>query len=177
VNAAGATTVYTAMTDSSSVTKARVSRHGAATATATARLRPRVTRVASNATMIVGAALVGWSAAIHLDLWHAGYRSIATIGPLFLLQAVSGFALALVIAVLRRLVPAVAGACFLASTLGGLVLSAQVGLFGFKESYGAPFAHLAIIVEVAGIVVLGVASVLRIRWGRNSRTSHTQTES
>lgn len=130
--------------------------------------------VATNATMVVGAALVGWSAAIHLDLWHTGYRSIATIGPLFLVQAISGFGLALVIAALRRLVPAIAGICFLASTLGGLVLSAKVGLFGFKESYGAPFAHLAIIVEIAGIVVLAAAGLLRIRWARLSSTLHTQ---
>jgi hypothetical protein len=173
MNAADASAVYTAMTDSGSVTTARISRHG----TATASVRPMVTRVASNATMMAGAALVGWSAGIHLDLWHSGYRSIATIGPLFLLQGISGFASAIVIAAFRRLVPAMAGACFLASTLGGLVLSAQVGLFGFKESYGAPFAHLAIIVEVAGIVVLGVACVLRIRGGRTSRAPRTQTES
>jgi hypothetical protein len=162
------------MTEPGSVITARISRHGTATAS---QVRPTFTRVASNATMIVGAALVGWSAAIHLDLWHSGYRAIATIGPLFLLQAISGFVLAIMIAVLRRLVPAVAGACFLASTLGGLVLSAQVGLFGFEESYDAPFAHLAIIVEIAGIVALGAASVLRIRWRRTSRAPHTQAES
>jgi hypothetical protein len=30
--------------------------------------------------MLVGAGLLAWSAAIHLDLWHGGYRDFPTVG-------------------------------------------------------------------------------------------------
>jgi hypothetical protein len=90
--------------------------------------------------MVAGAGLVAWSAAIHLDLWHTGYRDIATIGPLFLAQSISGFVLAALIATTRRFLPALAGALFLAATIGGFVWSTEWGLFGFQDSFGANFA-------------------------------------
>ena len=43
---------------------------------------------------IVGAALLVASGAIHLDLYLTGYRTIPTIGPLFLLQVIAAFVLA-----------------------------------------------------------------------------------
>ena len=41
---------------------------------------------------IAGAALLIASGAIHLDLYLTGYRSIPTIGRLFLLQIIAAFA-------------------------------------------------------------------------------------
>jgi len=124
--------------------------------------RPIALTAATNAAMVAGAALIAWSAAIHLDLWHSSYRSIPTIGRLFLFQSIAGFVLAAVVAGTRRLVPALAGIAFLASTVAGLVLSINVGLFGFKDSLGAAFARLALTVELAGIVVLSAACLARI---------------
>ena len=37
--------------------------------------------------------LLGWIGYIHLHLWLEGYRQIPTDGPLFLLDAVAGFAI------------------------------------------------------------------------------------
>jgi len=129
----------------------------------------RIARVAmNNAAMLLGAALIAWSGGIHLHLWQSGYRGISTIGPLFLLQAIAAFALALLVALTRRLVPAVLGAGFLASTIGGLVWSAEWGLFGFKDSFSAPFAQESLFVEMAGIVVLSVGSIARIRSSRTA---------
>ncbi len=128
-------------------------------------LQPRhvgVWWVATNAFMLAGAGLIAWSAGIHLDLWHEGYKHLPTIGTLFLLQAIAGFALALVVAVVRRLIPALAGILFLASTIGGFIISVNVGLFGFKDSLQAPFAHLSLVVEIVGIGVLAVACLLRV---------------
>ena len=48
---------------------------------------------------IAGAALLVASGAIHLDLYLTGYRTIPTIGPLFLLQVIAAFALAAAILV------------------------------------------------------------------------------
>src|ERR1700730_11267467 len=82
---------------------------------------------------IAGAALLIASGAIHLDLYLTGYRSIPTIGPLFLLQVIAAFVLAVAIPVPRHWLAAAAGAGFAISTLGGYLLSLKVGLFGFTE--------------------------------------------
>src|SRR5260370_8532410 len=44
-------------------------------------------------------ALLAWIGYIHLHLWLEGYRQIPTDGPLFLLDAVAGLALAAVLLV------------------------------------------------------------------------------
>ena len=119
--------------------------------------------------MLVGAGLVAWSAAIHLDLWQTGYRNIPTIGPLFLLQWISGFLLATAIIVFRRSLPALAGAGFLLATLAGLIWSAELGLFGFQESFSAPYAGLSTAVEISGTAVLVSAIVLRVKAVERSR--------
>src|SRR5437588_9288756 len=88
-----------------------------------------------------GSGLLIATAAIHLDLYLTGYRTIPTIGWLFLLQVIAAFGLGLaVLAIPRRLaagVPArlaaAAGAGFALATLGGYLLSVWTGLFGFKE--------------------------------------------
>jgi hypothetical protein len=104
--------------------------------------------------LIVGAALVAASAAIHLHLWASGYRSIPTIGSLFLFQGIAGAVLALTLVAWRRLVMVAAAAGFMMATIGGLLLSVYVGLFGFMDTLGAPFAGLSLGVEGAGTVVL-----------------------
>jgi len=43
---------------------------------------------------LAGAGLLAATGAIHLDLYLTGYRSIPTIGWLFLLQVITAFALA-----------------------------------------------------------------------------------
>ena len=82
---------------------------------------------------VAGAVLLAVSAGIHLDLYLTGYRSIPTIGWLFLLQVIAGFALAAVVLATRSRLAAAAGAAFALSTLGGYLLSVWIGLFGFKE--------------------------------------------
>src|ERR1700729_681329 len=54
---------------------------------------------------VAGSGLLIATAAIHLDLYLTGYRTIPTIGWLFLLQVIAGFALGLaVLAIPGRLV-------------------------------------------------------------------------
>ena len=50
---------------------------------------------------VAGAVLLAVSAGIHLDLYLTGYRSIPTIGWLFLLQVIAGFVLAAAVLVTR----------------------------------------------------------------------------
>jgi predicted lipoprotein with Yx(FWY)xxD motif len=115
---------------------------------------------------VAGSGLLIATAAIHLDLYLTGYRTIPTIGWLFLLQVIVAFGLGLaVLAIPRRLaagVPArlaaAAGAGFALATLGGYLLSVWTGLFGFKEvRTGAGIA--AGVVEVAAFVVLAALAL------------------
>jgi predicted lipoprotein with Yx(FWY)xxD motif len=110
---------------------------------------------------VAGALLLVVSAGIHLDLYLTGYRSIPTIGWLFLLQFLVAFVLAIGALVTHSRLVAVAGAAFALSTLGCYLLAVWIGLFGYKEirtragiAAGlievAAFATLALAVAIAG---------------------------
>ena len=124
---------------------------------------------------LTGAGLIAASAAMHLDLYLTGFRTIPTIGPLFLFQVIVGFALALAI-VAAPFTPltrrpgidaaiAVAGAGYAIATLGGYLLSLWVGLFGFHEIRSTA-GTVAGILEIAAFgVLLGLAVlVLDPQW-------------
>jgi predicted lipoprotein with Yx(FWY)xxD motif len=113
---------------------------------------------------VAGSGLLIATGAIHLDLYLTGYRTIPTIGWLFLLQVIAAFGLGLaVLAIPSRLVipsrlAAAAGAGFALATLGGYLLSVWTGLFGFKEvRTGAGIA--AGLVEVAAFAVLAALAL------------------
>lgn len=120
---------------------------------------------------VLAAGLTAAMAAIHLHLWDEGFRSLATIGPLFLINGIVGcvLAAALLVAPARLLGPvALVTALFTAGTLGALVLSLTTGLFGFEESMDAPLVRPTIVVEALGVVVLIALAVTapRGRWRR-----------
>ncbi len=102
--------------------------------------------------------------AIHLDLYLTGYKTIPTIGWLFLLQVIAAFALAVAVVAVRNWPADAAGAGFLLSTLAGYLLSVWVGLFGFRE-VRTTAGIVAGIIEVAGFAVLAAAAVLTARNG------------
>ena len=106
---------------------------------------------------IAGAALLVASGAIHLDLYLTGYRTIPTIGWLFLLQVIAAFALAVVIPLTGNWLAAAAGAGFAVSVLGGYLLSLRFGLFGFTE-VRTTAGIVAGVIDVAAFAVLAVAA-------------------
>ena len=115
---------------------------------------------------LLGAALLLAIAGIHLYLWQQGYSGIDVVGPAFLLQSVIGAGGALLVLVApRRLLPvtAVLGALFCLGSLGALVVSTTVGLFGFVESTKADLWWETLWVEIAAAVVLGVLTALSAR--------------
>ena len=116
----------------------------------------------ATAMFAVGGLLLLWSAAIHFHLWSEanGYRSIPTIGPLFLVQCVSALVIGIGVIAVRRLWAAVIGVGFALTTMAGFLISVTHGLFGFKDSWVAPFAKEAFMVEVAAAVVLVLAATL-----------------
>jgi len=111
---------------------------------------------------LAGAALLAATAAIHLDLYLTGYRSIPTIGWLFLLQVIAAFALAAAVAATGHWLAAAAGAGFALSTLAGYLLSIWVGLFGFREVRTAA-GIIAGVIEVAAFAALAGAAFAAAR--------------
>ena len=113
---------------------------------------------------MAGSGLLIATAAIHLDLYLTGYRTIPTIGWLFLLQVIAAFALGLaVLAIPGRLVlagrlAAAAGAGFALATLAGYLLSVWIGLFGFTE-VRTTAGVVAGVVEVAAFTVLAALAL------------------
>jgi predicted lipoprotein with Yx(FWY)xxD motif len=113
---------------------------------------------------VAGSGLLIATAAIHLDLYLTGYRTIPTIGWLFLLQVIAAFGLGLaVLAIPSRLaiasrLAAAAGAGFALATLGGYLLSVWTGLFGFKE-VRTTAGIVAGVVEVVAFVVLAALAL------------------
>jgi hypothetical protein len=118
--------------------------------------------LAATVTFVIGGALLIWSAAVHFHLWSEtdGYRTIPTIGPLFLLQSIAGLVIGIGVVVVRRLWAAVIGLGFALSTIAGFLLSVGAGLFGFQDSWLAPFAKEAFTIEMLAAVVFVAAAVL-----------------
>ena len=107
---------------------------------------------------VAGAVLLAVSASIHLDLYLTGYRSIPTIGWLFLLQVIVGFGLTAVALVTRSWLAAAASAVFALSTLSAYLVAVWIGLFGFKE-VRTRAGIAAGLIEVAAFAVLALAAI------------------
>jgi hypothetical protein len=118
--------------------------------------------LAATAAFAVGGVLLIWSAYIHFHLWNEsdGYRSIPTIGPLFLLQSISALVIGIGLLAVRRVWAAAIGIGFALITIAGFLLSVVNGLFGFKDSWLAPFAKQAFVIELLATAVLIVAAAL-----------------
>lgn len=110
---------------------------------------------------------------IHGYLWVTGYRDLPLIGPSFLVNWFGGVVLALALLLVpQRMLGwvAAAGAVFTAGSLGALLVSLTVGLFGFTESMAAPLVPTTLAVESVGTVLLGVlAAVLLAGRGADAR--------
>jgi hypothetical protein len=106
----------------------------------------------------IGAGFLVWSGVIHLMLWSDGYKDISVIGPLFLVQGIATIVLAVAIVAFRWLALLAAGAVAGVATAVGLLLSVNVGLFGYTETLAVPYAELSLAVEFTAAFVLLVAA-------------------
>lgn len=103
---------------------------------------------------------------VHLHLWwQEGYRSLPTIGPLFLVAVFFAGFIALFTSVQLNWVTAATAACFAAGTLVANLASLLLphGLFEFKEvgvSYSGAFAIGS---ELGVVVLFGVWAYSRLR--------------
>jgi predicted lipoprotein with Yx(FWY)xxD motif len=101
--------------------------------------------------------LLSVSAGIHLDLYLTGYRTIPTIGWLFLVQFIGGFTLAIAVLVTHSRLAVAASAAFALSTLSAYLLAVWIGLFGFKE-VRTRAGIAAGLIEVAAFATLALAA-------------------
>jgi hypothetical protein len=107
------------------------------------------------------AALLAWIGYLHLHLWLEGYRYIPVNGPLFLLDAVAGMALAAALLAWPRPLTGLAAAGYTAATLGALVTSLTVGLFGFRESIAAAYVTQSLAIEaITALALLGWTALI-----------------
>jgi hypothetical protein len=111
----------------------------------------------------LAAAGVLLAAVVHLDLWVQGFRSISTVGPLFMLDFIAGMIIGVGVLVWRHWLPAVAAAGFGAATVVAFWISVVHGLFGVKET---PTGSSEIVAQVAeyAAVAFGLAAAVMLIW-------------
>jgi predicted lipoprotein with Yx(FWY)xxD motif len=106
-----------------------------------------------------GALLLAVSGCIHLELYLTGYRSIPTIGWLFLLQVIAAYILTALVLVTRSWLAAAASAVFALFTLGAYLVAIWSGLFGFR-AIRTRAGIAAGLIEVAAFGVLAIAALV-----------------
>ena len=117
---------------------------------------------------VAGAGLLIATGAIHLDLYLTGYRTIPTIGWLFLLQVIAAFGFGLAVlatggrTVIASPLAAAAGAGFALATRAGYLLSVWTGLFGFTEVRTTAGIVVGVI-DVAAFAVLAALALAPVR--------------
>ena len=104
---------------------------------------------------MLAAAAVLVSAAVHLYLWVDVFRHTDVVGPAFMLNAVGGTVIAILLVTWRHWVPLVLAVGFGASTLGAFLIAVSVGLFGVHEHWTGWAVWTAAGSEVVAILVAG----------------------
>jgi hypothetical protein len=108
-----------------------------------------------------GGVLALYSGYIHLYLWGRQsypYSAIPTIGPLFLVQGIAALLIGLLVGITRRLYAVLLGAGLMAVSVAALVIDVEVGMFGFQDSWAAPYVTSTLYWEIVGAVVLVIAA-------------------
>ena len=113
--------------------------------------------------VLFASALMVASAFVHLHLWDIAYRHVATLGPLFLVQAVAALVAAVVLGATRLVVVMLGSVLLMLGTVGGFVLADTVGLFGFKLPEVTGWAYLAMGTELVSSAVLIAVLVRHLR--------------
>jgi hypothetical protein len=121
---------------------------------------------------LIAALAVLVSGATHLKLWFDGERHTHIIGPLFMVNAVAGLVIAILLVTWRHWLPLLLAVGFGAATLGAFTISATAGLFGIKETWEGGPVWIAAISEaaaiLAGIVAAAQEGYLRSRTASGS---------
>lgn len=98
------------------------------------------------------AAAVLVSAAIHLYLWFDVFRHTDVVGPAFMVNAVGGTIIAVLLVAWRHWISLLLAVGFGASTLGAFIIAATVGLHGVHEHWTGWDVWTAAASEVIAII-------------------------
>lgn len=109
---------------------------------------------------LLAALAVMVSATVHLYLWFEWARDDELLGPSFMLNAVGGAVIAVLLVTWRHWVPPFLALGFGLSTLGAFVIATTVGLFGRTETWAGWPQLTAAAAEVVAIVT-GALLLLR----------------
>jgi hypothetical protein len=108
------------------------------------------------------------SGVIHLDLWANGMKN-TDVGVPFMINAVAGLAIGVLVLVWRHWIPLVLAAGFGASTLGAFVLSTTPsGFMGVHERWQGFDVWACAIAEALAIVLAVAAFLVERRPARSS---------
>jgi hypothetical protein len=120
---------------------------------------------------VADAALLVASGWIHLHLWRGPYRhlTVGHINTLFLLQWIAAFVAAAAVLVVRHFIVALGAAALMAGTFIGFLISRyrSAGLFGWHDPVSTNYSDWALVVEIAGTVLLLATAALMVRGSRS----------
>jgi hypothetical protein len=106
---------------------------------------------------MLAAAGVLVSAAVHLYLWFDVFRHTDVVGPAFMLNAVGGATIAVLLVTWRHWIPLLLAVGFGASTLGAFLIAVTVGLYGVHEHWTGWAVWTAAAAEVVALIAAGAA--------------------
>lgn len=105
------------------------------------------------------------SGAVHLKLWFDGTRHFDVVGPAFMVNAIAGLVIAVLLLTWRHWVPLFLAVGFGLSTIAAFVISATVGLFDVNASWSGTYTWAAFISEVV-IIVTALLAARAEGWDR-----------
>ena len=110
---------------------------------------------------VILAVCVVVSGVVHFQLWRTGMRYVDVVGPAFLVNAVAGVAIGVLLLVWRHWLPLFLAFGFGLATLGAFVVATSPsGLFGVHSRWDGTAEWTSAITEAIAIV-LGAAGLLR----------------
>src|SRR5258708_37779072 len=98
-----------------------------------------VARWTATVLALAGAAMLIWSADIHIKLWADSYQDIHIIGPLFLAQGIACILLAVPLVIWRGLALQAAGPVTPVAAATALLLDPNYWPVGLRESLAGPY--------------------------------------
>jgi hypothetical protein len=106
---------------------------------------------------MLAAAGVLVSAAVHLYLWFHVFKHTHVVGPAFMLNAVGGAVIAVLLVTWRHWLPLLLAIGFGASTIGAFLIAVTVGLYGVHEHWTSWEVWTAFVAEIVALLAAGTA--------------------